>query len=140
MRKTKCDTTARAVLVGILIAALSGCESIALTAFGVGASTGVQHSLNGVNYRTFTAPAPKIKTALLGALRRMDIKVDSVEKLTSGELIRASTSSRKIELELERISPNTTRLRAVARQEGVIYDSATAIEIILQTERILGNT
>lgn len=117
---------------------LGGCEPMALTAFGVGASTGVQHTLGGVTYRTFTAPAPRVRAAALGALGRMGIKVDSTEKIQGGELIKASTRERQIELEVESISPNTTRLRAVARQSGLLYDSATATEIILQTERMLG--
>ncbi len=140
-KKTNISTAMRrgALLAAIAIA-LSGCEPMALTAFGVGASAGVQHTLGGVTYRTFTVPAPRVKAAALTALGRMGIKVDSTEKLEGGELIKASTAERKIELEVERISVNTTRLRAVAKQPGLFYDSATATEIILQTEKILGNT
>lgn len=139
MNDMKTQTAARRIwLVALAASLLAGCEPMALTAFGVGASAGVQHTLGGMTYRTFTPPAPRVKAAALSALGRMGIKVDSSEKIAGGELIKASTPERQIELEVERISPNTTRLRAVARQSGLLYDSATATEIILQTARILG--
>ncbi|MBS0337273.1 MAG: DUF3568 family protein [Proteobacteria bacterium] len=131
--------TGRCTLVALAVSLLCGCEPLALTAFGVGASAGVQHTLSGVTYRTFTAPSPRVKAAALSALGRMGIKVDSTEKMAGGELIKASTPDRQIEVEIERISANTTRLRAVAKQPGLLYDSATATEIILQTEKILGS-
>ncbi len=117
---------------------LAGCESLAVTAAGVGGSTGVSHALGGITYRTFTAPLPKVKTATMAALNRMQIKVDSAKKVEGSELIMAKATDRDIEIELESLSPTTTRMRTVAKK-GLLYDSATATEIILQTERILGN-
>lgn len=40
-------------------------------------------------------------------------------------------------MELEAISPNITRMRTVAKKGPLFYDSATATEIILQTEKAL---
>lgn len=140
MNKNLPAVAMRAALFTLAAGSLGGCEPMALTAFGVGASAGVQHTLGGMTYRTFTAPTPRVKAALLGALQRMGIKVDSTEKTTTGELIKASTPGRQIELEVERISANTTRLRVVAKQDGMFYDSATSTEIILQTEKLVGNT
>ena len=126
------------VLLGLSTVMLAGCEGAALTMFGVGASTGVQHSLNGVTYRTFTAPSAKVKNAALVALGRMAIKVDKTNKQGSDDIIVAKASDRSIEVELQALSPNTTRMRAVAKQ-GVFYDNATAYEIIAQTEKVLGS-
>ena len=43
--------------------------------------------------------------------------------------------------ELEALTPNTTRMLVVAKKDGgVLRDSATATEIILQTEKIVGQT
>ncbi len=122
-----------------VVAALAGCESVALTAFGVGASTGVAHTLNGYAYRTFTVPEGRVKGATLTALQRMDIKVANSRKVDGVETIQAKARGRDIEVALEPLSANTTRMRAVAR-DGLLNDSATAIEIISQTERVLGNT
>lgn len=69
---------------------VAGREPMAITAFGAEASTGVSHTLNGVTYRTFTAPAQRVKSASLAALDRMSIKVDSARKGEEGEVICAS--------------------------------------------------
>lgn len=119
--------------------AATGCESLALTAFGVGSAAGVSHTLNGYAYRTFTAPEVRIKAATLAALQRMNIKVASAKKTKGVEVIQARAENRDIEVELEALSSNTTRMRAVAK-DGLLNDSATALEIIAQTERVLGNS
>ena len=117
--------------------ALSGCDPVTLTVFGVGTATGVQHTLTGIAYRTFSAPLPKVRSAVNTALGRMEIQVGSTEKIENGERLKARASDRDIEIELEAISPKTTRMRATARS-GVFMDAATATEIIIQTEKALG--
>lgn len=126
-------------LVFTLAAALvlAGCEPLALTSFGVGASTAVSHSLGGITYRTFTASAPQVRQASLGALKRMGIQLDGSERGSDGEVLRARAADRTIEITLEPLSPNATRMRVIARNGGIFFDSATATEIILQTERLL---
>jgi len=117
---------------------LAACEPLSITAFGVGASAGVAHGLGGVTYRTFTAPMPKVRGATMIALNKMGIKVGSTSKVERTEVIKATAADREIEVELEPLSQSTTRMRTVAKK-GFFYDSATATEIILQTEKILGN-
>lgn len=133
MKKTTSLVKAGAVAVFVLSA---GCAPVALTAFGVGTATGVQHTLNGIAYRTFTAPLPQVRSAATTSLNRMGIKVASREKTKEGELIKATASEREIEIEFDAITPNTTRMR-VAVRNGLLMDSATGTEIILQTERAL---
>ena len=118
----------------------SGCAAVALTALGVGGAVGVNHTLNGMVYKTFTEPLPKVKRATLTALKQMEIAVDAVEKTKQGEVIKAKASNRAIEVEFEALTPKTTRMRVVADSDGLIKDSATATEIILQTERALPAT
>jgi hypothetical protein len=119
-------------------ALLAGCDPVSLTVFGVGTATGVQHTLNGIAYRTFTAPLPQVRSAATASLNRMGIQITSREKNGSGEVIKASANERKIEIELDALTPNTTRMRTVVRN-GLFYDSATGTEIILQTERVLNS-
>jgi hypothetical protein len=128
----------RGAAAAVLVVALAGCEPLAITAMGIGASTGVSHALGGITYRTFTVPLPKVKNATMAALGRMKIKVDGASRIDNGEVIKAKAADRDIEIELEALSPTTTRMRSVAKK-GLLYDSATSTEIILQTERILGN-
>lgn len=85
------------------------------------------------------APMPKVRGATLTALNRMGIKINSTSKVEGAEVIKATAADRTIEVELEPLSSNTTRIRTVARK-GFFFDSATSTEIILQTERVLNNT
>jgi hypothetical protein len=71
------------------------------------------------------------------ALKRMGINVDSSEKIENGEVIKAKSGDRDIEIALESISPNTTRMRTITKNATLFCDSATSTEIILQTEKVL---
>ncbi len=51
----------------------------------------------------------------------------------------AKAGDPNIEIELEALTPNTTRMRVVAKKDGgMIVDSSTAVEIITQTEKSIG--
>lgn len=125
-----------AALGGLLL--LTACTPIALTAVGVGSAAGVQHTMGGITYRTFTAPLPQVRNAAETSLRRMGIKVASREKSELGEIVTATAKGRNIEIEFDALTPNTTRMRAVVRN-GLFMDAATGAEIIIQTEQTLGN-
>jgi len=129
------------IITGLSFVLLSGCAAIGLTLLGTGAgvttSAAVSYTLDGVAYRTFTAPLPKVEKATLTALDRMGMKVEGKEEIEQGKRIQASGAQRQIEIELESISAKTTRLRTVARQGVFFKDRATAMEITLQTEKIL---
>jgi hypothetical protein len=130
----------RVALILTTAAYLSACAAAATTAAGIGGSQALSHTINGITYRTFTATAPAVKTATLGALSRMRIKVVSEGKPDKNKvrIITAKTDGRNIEVQIEPISDNTTRMRVVAKSGGLFYDSATADEIIQQTKRQLG--
>ncbi len=118
---------------------LGGCAAVALTALGVGMATGVSHQLGGMVYKTFTLPQSQVKRAANGALSRMQVKVVDTKRSGTTETITGKAGDREIEIELEALTPNTTRMRVVARKDGgIISDSATATEVILQTERMVG--
>jgi hypothetical protein len=121
-----------------LVAALGvcGCEPLSMTALGIGGAAGVQHTLGGYTYRTFATPLPRVRTAVTAALGRMAITVAARERIANGEKIKARASDRDIEIELESLTPRTTRMRSTARY-GIFMDAATANEIVLQTEKAL---
>jgi hypothetical protein len=129
-----------ALLPAILAAFVcSGCAAVALTAAAVGGGIAANHQLGGIAYRTFTAPLPKVRSAAMDALKRMGIKPDGSEKIEFGERLSAKAGDRNIEIELEALTPNTTRMRVVAKKDGgMIVDSSTAVEIIAQTEKSFG--
>jgi hypothetical protein len=121
------------------IATLPGCAAIALTAAGVGMATGVSHTLGGIVYRTFAAPQPKVRKSTVAALGRMQIRIVESTQDGNREVVKARAADRDIEIEIESLTPNTTRLTVTATKDGgLIRDSATATEIILQTEKLVG--
>ena len=129
----------RAIALGAALAALAGCVPVAITAAGVGGAAAVSHTMNGITYKTFTTPSADVHRATLKALARMGFKVTGTGKDSDGaEVISALAHDREITITLEALSASTTRMKVVARNGGIFYDSATATEIILQTGRGLG--
>jgi len=132
----------RLTAVASLVTVLSGCAGVAMTLFGVGAGvttgTSVAYTLDGIAYRTFTAPLPQVESATRTALDRMGIRVAGTSKIDQGKALRAVSNDREIEIELEMVSLKTTRIRTVAKQGIFFKDRATAMEIIIQTEKVLG--
>ncbi len=116
---------------------LAGCDPVSLTVLGVGSAAGVQHTLSGIAYKTFTMPWPKVRSAVQTALSRMSIDATRPQKIENGEVIKARAADRDIEIELEAVTASTTRMRSVVHK-GVLMDAATATEIIVQTERVAG--
>jgi len=119
---------------------MNGCVPAVTTAAGMGGSAAITHTVNGITYRTFTAPTAKVRIAAIHALERMQIKLvsDGMQDKSNIRLVTAKTNERTIEIQLEPISPNTTRMRVVAKSSAFFYDSSTAEEIILQTKKSLG--
>ena len=117
----------RTLIVIILSLWLSGCAAVATgLVYSVGAGFGISHRVNGTNYRTFTEPLPRVKSATLTALKRMAIDVLSTQKTKTGEVLKATANDRRIEVEFEALTPNATRMRSVAMEPGgLVLDSAT---------------
>ena len=131
-------TTAALALASM---SLGGCAAVALTALGVGMATGVSHTLSGMVYKTFTTPQAQVERATYGALNRMQVKVTDAKRKGSNKTILAKAGDRQIEIELEALTPNTTRMAVTATKDGgILRDGATATEVILQTEKIVGPT
>ena len=126
------NSTRALLLVALSLIHLNGCAApLALTLLGVGAGvttgTAVSYTMDGIAYRTFTAPLPQVERATLTALNDMGMAIEGTEKTDEGKAI-----------ELQAISSKTNRIRTVAKDGLFFKDRATATEIILQTERILG--
>lgn len=129
------------VVAGAL--SVEGCAAVGLTALGVGGGTaagaGVNHALGGISYKTFNNPIEDLQVATAATLRSMQIKVQDTKETDLGQQILAEAGDREIEIELESLTPMTTRMRVVAKQGLLLRDAATATEIILQTAQTLDN-
>lgn len=127
-------------ILGLLaVLQLSGCVAAALTAGGVAGGAGVNHTLSGIVYKTFTTPVKELRVATLKTLNRMQMKVDGDKQAEFGWQINASAFDRTIDIELERLTPATTRMRVSTSKDTFFKDSATSTEIILQTAQIVEN-
>jgi len=116
---------------------LADCEPVAIAILGAGASTALRYNMDGVASRTFTAPVAAVKSASLAALERMGLALDSTSSFDAGETIFARAQNRDIEIELEPITEQLTRMRITARSTSLLYDNATALELVQQTEKML---
>jgi hypothetical protein len=116
---------------------LGACEPLAIAIVGAGASAALRYNMDGVASRTFTAPVAAVKSASLAAIERMGLELDGVSSFDTGETILARAQNREIELELEPISKQATRIRITAKGGSFLYDNATAYELVQQTEKLL---
>lgn len=128
-------------LVTAVLLGTQGCAAVGLTLFGVGAGlsagTGTQYTLDSIAYRTFTAPLQDIRRATLAAFKRMDITLQNDNAMDTGRHVVGQAGDRTVDIELERLTARTTRMRVTAKQGWFFRDRATAGEIIAQTERSL---
>lgn len=128
----------------LLAAALQGCAAgvigvtLATAGAGAGMTAGVEHTLNGIVYKTFASPANDVRFATLKTLDRMGMSLIDDQTTEDGWALSVKASDRTVDIQLERLTDNATRMRVVAN-EGYIFfkDSATATEIILQTAQTL---
>ncbi len=111
--------------------------SLLATGAGTAASSGVSYTLDSIAYKTFTASEEGLRTGTLKTLKRMDIQVKETEQTETGSKIVAEAADRTIEIELDRLTTKTSRMRVNAKQGWLFKDRATAMEIIIQTERTL---
>lgn len=114
-----------------------GCAAVGLTLFGVGAGigggTGVSYTLDSIAYKTFAASETQLRAATLQTFKRMAIDVTETQKTESGTDIMAAAGDRTVEVEIDRITPKTSRMRVVVKKGWFLRDRATAGEIIVQT-------
>jgi hypothetical protein len=109
-----------------------------LTLFGVGTGTassvGVNQTLSGIAYKTFTAPEANVHKATEDTLNTMALVVTDRSQEQNTRKIVAKARDRTAEIEIEKLTANATRMRVtVIEEDGFFRDSATATEIIIQT-------
>jgi hypothetical protein len=122
----------------LLLVGLTGCQALAITAFGAGASAGISHSINGVATRTFAAATDQVHAATLAALRRLGMRYETLTDRGRLVMVKADAgSTRIVEIEFQELTRNATQIRVAVKTGGLLYDRATADEIIQITEREL---
>lgn len=132
---------ARHAAVAAMAMVLGGCAAVAITAGGLAAGAGVNHTLSGIAYKTFNEDTETMRIATLITLEDMAMEVTADAATEAGWQITAIAIDREIDIELERLTARATRMRVVVNEGEIFFkDSATATEIILQTARNLGTS
>jgi hypothetical protein len=116
----------------------AGVAMVGSEAAGAGASAGIEHTMQGVSYRTFVSPMADVEAAARDALKTMSIDVTKSEQEEDyGRSLEAKTERRTIHIRLEKISDQTTQMRVDSKSGLLSHDGATSGELINQTARIL---
>jgi hypothetical protein len=131
---------ALAIVLALAIPSLGGCATAGLAVVGAGTGvaigTGVDYTLNGIAFKTFTAPIDEVKVATRGGLENMGIEITkdaASEKDENVWRIEGIANGRDVGIDLQALTPKTTRIRVVA-EDGIFFkDKATEAEIIYQT-------
>lgn len=112
---------------------LSGCASILIA----GASGGVAYSLTNIAYKTIPCPIEQVEFANRLALMKMGIKYVEAVKTENRSRIFAETSELKITIDLNKITPKSTKISVDAKKNVLLKDKSTAEAIIDETEAML---
>ena len=112
---------------------LSGCVSVLIA----GASGGVAYSVTNVAYKTIPYPIDQVDLANRLALIKMGIKYVEVIKTEYRARIFAKTSELKIYIDLNRITPKSTKISVDATKNFLMKDKSMAEAIINETETML---
>jgi hypothetical protein len=134
--------TALAAWLVVAVLGTGGCAAplglmILSSGVGIAAGQGTQYTLDGIAYRTFTAPVEDVRRATQVTMRRMDVKLKTDEVTPEGRNLVAEVGDRTLHIELEKLTSRTTRMRITAKHGWFWRDRATAGEFITQTERSL---
>lgn len=123
------------VLAGMLT--LQGCAVVAV-GLVAGAAAGVTYTMMGVGEKTFNNDYDSVTAALQQALTNLDIKTGNTRKFEEGGKvvkteIEAFVRDLTIEITVERVSDQATRVVVDAGKYYVVKDKETASQILTQT-------
>jgi hypothetical protein len=133
--------------VALVVLGAFGCQGCALAGLPLlgleqavnGGTEVVSYTSDSVAYKTFTASETEVRAATLQAFKRMAIDVTGTERKEKVTEIIAVAGDRKVDVEIDRITPKTSRLRVVVKKGWFLRDRATAGEIVTQTADTLGS-
>ena len=128
----------RWVLMAVAALGLHGC-ALALVAAGAGGgAVGAQYMQPAD--RTFTAPLEQVHDATERTLSQMQMTVGEDFSTADGRRLMARAGDRSVEINLENVTYNTTRMTvSVTQKNGIEKDHATEQEVLRQTGQLLAD-
>jgi len=133
----------RLLAVLVLATLAAGCTGIELPALGAAAlsagvgnsvKAGIEYSVTGSAYRTFTLPLEDLAGLVRRTLERMDLPVTEAGTKDTQLIYVAEGIDRTVRLTFTPVSTSVTRLGITVKQGAIRRDRATASEIITQIE------
>ena len=125
----------QASIIAFSLFTLTGCVET-ISAVGGGAYVTTQYFVSRAVNKTLSYDFNRLKEALLAALSKMQIVVDSARPIEDGEEILATADELEIMIELREITPSVTRMSVIAEKDFLRRDKATAQEIVQQTNKM----
>ena len=119
---------ARMLMICGALLALPGCAAVALTAGGLAAGAGVNHTLNGIAYKTFNNSLDEMRGASLVTLAQMDMEVVMDEQTEEGWEINATASEREIDIVQDALARNDVEINAQQVRQ-------TILDIVFEVQR-----
>jgi len=130
-----------AALSLVVLTTTQSCVALGVSLLAAGAGTaagqGLSYNFSSLAYKTFTVPVEGLEAAALKSLIRMEIDVRSRENRDHGVTILAEAGDRDVDIELDRLTGRTSRMRVNVKLGWFLRDQATAAEIIAQTTQTL---
>ncbi|HSB73391.1 MAG TPA: DUF3568 family protein [Candidatus Methylomirabilis sp.] len=125
---------------GVILAGMLMLQGCAVVAVGVvaGAAAGVTYTMMGVGEKTFNNDYDSVTAALQKALTSLDIKTGNTRRIEEGGKIvkteiEAFARDLTIQITVERVSDQATRVVVDAGKYYVVKDKTIASQILNQT-------
>jgi hypothetical protein len=101
------------IALGLLFVLAAGCST-------TGGGFSLPGSLGGGVSKTFNLPVARVKPAFLGTVVQMGMSVAAVEMRGKNEVLKARRSDKSVEIEFERLSATSTRVRVSGSDQARI--------------------
>ena len=124
------------VFAGVLFLS-AGCVHTVVVGILTGCGELFKYNMNNIAYRTFTESHYSTTLASTQAMKKMALQVRQIDTYEKHTMMYASAPELKIEVGIESITANTTRVSVNTYKGVFIKDKATANEILSQIELIL---
>jgi len=123
---------ARIGLIGFM-GLLVGCAEVVLPGSMAGGGEYYRYTTSNVAKETLLGDVRQVTVAARRALKKMDIRLHSVDPYTDETVMNASTAELDISIKIVAVTTSTTRVVVDAKEDHIIKkDKATADEILSQ--------
>ena len=121
-------------LIG-LIGLVTGCAEVVVPGAMTGGGEYYHYTTGNVAKKTLMGDVRQVTAAARTALKKMDIRLHSVDPYTDETVMRASTAELDITITIEPVTTNTTRVSVDAKEDHIIKkDKPTADQILSQIQ------